>query len=135
MLGTIRTILGCVLLIHIYLPPVEAHHSGAAVDMSHTTTITGTVKEWLWANPHCWLYVININASGEAEEWGLEASPVVLMARQGLRSTTFKPGDKVAVVFFPRKDGKRGGGLVKVILSDGTMFNVGPPLPPVSPPP
>lgn len=135
MLNKTRTSLLIALLIHLYALSIEAHHSGAAVDLTRTVTITGTVKEWLWANPHCWLYVVAVNDQGEPEEWAIEAGPVVGMARQGLRNTSFKPGDKVEVMLSPRKDGKHGGGLLKVSLSGGAVFNVGAQFPSPPPPP
>ena len=30
-----------------------AHHGNAAFDETKYLTITGTVTEWFWANPHC----------------------------------------------------------------------------------
>lgn len=106
--------------------PAQAHHSGAAVDMTRTVTIAGTVKEWLWANPHCWLYVVASNDLGGTDEWAVEAGPVVGMARKGLRNSSFKPGDKVEVVLSPRKDGKNGGGLLKVtVTATGKVYEVG----------
>ena len=35
--------------------PLLAHHSNAAFDASKRLTITGSVTEWFWANPHCLL--------------------------------------------------------------------------------
>ena len=32
-----------------------AHHSFALFDRSKLITLSGTVREWKWANPHTWL--------------------------------------------------------------------------------
>jgi hypothetical protein len=52
----------------------QAHHSNTAVDLSRTIKITGTVKEFVFANPHCWLYVVVTKEDGSTEEWGLEVA-------------------------------------------------------------
>lgn len=107
-----------------------AHHSAAAIDIRRTETITGTVKEFLWANPHCWIYVLVAADDGSTEEWGIEGPPVMGMARVGIRKSTLKPGDRVEVQINPRKDGKRGGGFRSVtLLESGETFGM-PDFPP-----
>ena len=32
--------------------PVFAHHGNAAIDSSKQITVTGTITDWVWANPH-----------------------------------------------------------------------------------
>ena len=39
------------LLIMVALP-VLAHHGNAAIDNSQQVTVTGTITDWVWANPH-----------------------------------------------------------------------------------
>ena len=38
-----------VLVVHA---PLGAHHGAAAFDTNRDLTLTGTVTEWIWANPH-----------------------------------------------------------------------------------
>jgi len=35
--------------------PLLAHHATAVFDLGKRLTLTGTVTEWFWANPHCLL--------------------------------------------------------------------------------
>jgi uncharacterized protein DUF6152 len=44
--------------------PALAHHSFAMFDSDKTLTMTGTVKEFEWTNPHSWLRVM-VEESGE----------------------------------------------------------------------
>lgn len=129
---TMNRTLGATLLAACLLSAsASAHHSGAAIDMTRTLTIAGTVKEFLWANPHCWLYVLAPNDQGNVDEWALEGQAVMGMARTGLRSKTLKPGDKVEVTLAPRKDGKQGGSMKSVKLMDtGQMFQLSSAAPP-----
>jgi hypothetical protein len=108
--------------------PAQSHHSSTAVDMTRRVTITGTVKEFVFANPHCWVYVVVPSADGAAEEWGLEAGPVLSMVRLGVRNKTFKPGDKIEATLSPRRDGKPGGFLYSIkVLDTGQDYNFVPP--------
>ena len=34
---------------------LTAHHANAVFDLGKRLTLTGTVTEWFWANPHCLL--------------------------------------------------------------------------------
>ena len=43
------------LLAGVVSTPVLAHHGNAAFDVGKTLEMKGTVTEWIWANPHCWL--------------------------------------------------------------------------------
>jgi hypothetical protein len=42
----------------------HAHHSNSAYQVDEIITLTGTVKEWQWSNPHTWLYLTVENESG-----------------------------------------------------------------------
>ena len=35
--------------------PLVAHHGAATFDTEKELTLKGTVTEWIWANPHCFL--------------------------------------------------------------------------------
>ena len=37
--------------------PMFAHHGTAGYDMTKTITLTGTVTEFDWSNPHCVIYM------------------------------------------------------------------------------
>jgi hypothetical protein len=113
--------------------PAAAHHSGADVDLTRVVSIAGTVKEFVWANPHCWLYVLVPNDHGGTDEWAVESGAVMIMARTGMRSKSFKQGDKVEVKLSPRKDGRLGGSMKYVkLLETGQEFETGTQVP--SPP-
>lgn len=129
-----RTFLPGALVSSLLFTTALAHHSGAAVDTTQSVTINGTVKEFLWANPHCWLYVLVPQEQGDPQEWAIEGDPIIGIARTGLRSKSLQPGDKVEVTLAPRKDGKHGGGLRSVKLTEtGQVFEMR--APPVSPSP
>src|ERR1700722_7380182 len=106
----ISTALVAPILVGLSLSNAEAHHSGAMYDRTKDVTLEGTVKEWQWTNPHSFLQVLD----GKGVEWSIEGGAAVLMKRTGWERTSFKPGDKVIVVFHPLKSGDNGGTVTKV---------------------
>ena len=51
-----------------------AHHGNAAYDTDKKVSVSGTVTEWLWANPHCFLKIDGKNDKGEQTHWIVETS-------------------------------------------------------------
>ena len=88
---------------------VSAHHSFAAFTMTSEKTITGTVKQVDWTNPHTWIWVYVTNDQGTVETFGFEGMSPNYLARRGWSKSTLKPGDKVSVTFRPMRDGSNGG--------------------------
>ena len=99
-----------------------AHHSGAGVDRTRTVTITGTVKEFRWTNPHSWIDLEVTDAKGTAL-WSIEMNPPPYLVRSGWKSSTLKPGDKVSVTLNPIRTGEPGGIFVSVALADGRVLD------------
>jgi hypothetical protein len=58
--------------------PVFGHHSFAAFDMQKTITLTGTVKEFQWLNPHSWIQMTVKDAAGNSTDWSIEPGPAGL---------------------------------------------------------
>ena len=99
--------------------PALAHHSFAMFDFTKTVTITGTVKEFQWTNPHVVLWV---NVEGKDPKtpdlWTLEMTSPGNLTRTGWNRKALSPGDKVVVELNPLRNGNLGGALVKVTLTD-----------------
>jgi hypothetical protein len=105
----------------------QAHHSFAMFDQEKMITVEGTLKEFEWSNPHCWLHVNVVNpATGKASEWAFEMGSIGQIAAQGWKSDTVKAGDKIAIDAHPMKDGSRGGQYQAARLSDGRSFKQPP---------
>ncbi len=97
------------------LAPAHAHHSFAMFDFSKTVTITGTVKEFQWTNPHVILWVNAEGAAGESPAvWSLELTSPGNLTRGGWDRKALNAGDKVSVDLNPLRNGNHGGALVKV---------------------
>jgi hypothetical protein len=96
-----------------------AHHSFAMFDSDSTIRITGTIKEFQWANPHVWIQVNVKNDEGVVEEWSIEGGGPNQLSRNGWRPSTFKPGDAVVMIIHPMKDGATGGAFVGAKFAGG----------------
>ena len=100
-----------------------AHHSGAGVDRTRTVTISGVVKEFRWTNPHSWIDLEVSDGKGEPVVWSIEMNPPPYLVRDGWKSSTLKPGDKVSVTLNPIRTGEPGGIFVSVTLADGKVLD------------
>ncbi len=100
----------------------SAHHSGAMFDSTRTQTISGTVTEFNWVNPHSSFKVEVTGADGKSVVWAIEMNTPQNLVREGWKRTTIKAGDKVTVVVRPLRDGQPGGSYVSIKLPDGTML-------------
>jgi hypothetical protein len=111
--------------------PVLAHHSPNMFDQSKTVEVKGTVKEFHWTNPHSWVVIGSLDATGKAVEWSFEANGPGYLVRNGWKRESLKTGDKVTVTANPMRDGSAGGNIVTVLLPDGQELSamVGAPAP------
>jgi hypothetical protein len=107
-----------------------AHHSFAVFDRTKKVTLTGTVKDFQWTNPHAWIQVEVPDDKGHTTEWGVECGSPNMMVRTGWKKTSVKPGDRITVIVNPLLDGRTNGSLVTATLADGTVLGPGDAPPP-----
>lgn len=87
--------------------PASAHH-GTAVSYEQGTwiTVTGTVTEFRWRNPHSALFLDITDDDGNPVNFAIELPSPVLMSRSnGWTRATFKPGDTVEFRVHPSRTG------------------------------
>jgi hypothetical protein len=102
--------------------PAWSHHSHAMFDHDKVVTITGSVSEWVFRNPHVFLYLNVTSDSGEMVKYSVEMSNITNMIKVGFSPTTFKVGDKVTVELHPLADGRPGGNYIVATSADGKQF-------------
>jgi len=97
----------------------SAHHSTAMFYWGKNVKIASAVVErWDWTNPHTFLYVTVPTPNGP-EHWAFEGMSPNHLGRTGWTKHTLKPGDKISLVYYPLKDGRKGGFDVEVTLPNG----------------
>ena len=114
-------LVGFVLILSV---PVFAHHGNAALDVGKKVTVKGTVTQWLWANPHCWLKVDVKDENGNVVNWVGETNNAADMIEKGWSKQTFKVGDEVSVTMEPVKNGKPAGKVLEVVLPNGQTLGM-----------
>ena len=102
--------------------PLLAHHGNAAFDSSKKLTLKGTVTEWVWANPHCWLKFDVKDDKGEVIHWLAEETNPPGLINSGWYKDSLKVGDEVTVILIPTKNGRPLGRVDRVILANGKVL-------------
>ena len=103
--------------------PMLAHHSAAAYDRDSEIELAGTIKEFQYTNPHSWLIVEVVDKTGKTVDWGFEAEGPSSLLRAGIKISSLKPGEKIAVKGRPLKDGRPAAILVSVTKADGSVLS------------
>ncbi len=112
-------IAGCAMTLMLFSAPAWVHHSYAMFDTTRKVSVSGTVTEYHWTNPHASFKVSATSAAGASEIWAVEMDGPSNLIREGWKRTTLKPGDRVTVTVVPLRDGRPGGSYVGIVLADG----------------
>jgi len=103
--------------------PLLAHHGASAFDTGKKITLKGTVTQWFWANPHCFLKFDVNGDNGALVHWIAETSNPPDMLNLGWSKQSLKPGDQVSVTLEPVKNGRPVGRVLEVIFADGKTLH------------
>jgi len=100
-----------------------AHHSFSMFDTTKEVTLVGVVQEFQWTNPHSWIEIDVPNQSGGTDKWSIELNSPNNLSRQGWKSSSLKPGDKITIVIWPLKNGEKGGLFLSLTFPDGRVLD------------
>jgi len=89
-------------------------------------TITGTVAEVWFRNPHVRYYVEVINADKQIENWDVRTSSPSLLVRKGWTKNTISVGDKVVIKGHPGREGRKLLSVISIRLPDGSLLGQNP---------
>jgi len=95
-----------------------AHHGSAEYHVDREITVTGTVQEWRWTNPHTWVYLSGQDSAGRPQPWIGEGPPLTWAQQRGWSRTTLTAGEEVTLVMYPSRRDPHAG-LVKRIRRTG----------------
>lgn len=107
----------------VTLEPAWAHHSGSSYDSEHQITLTGTVTNFEWTNPHVFIFLDVKDESGSVIEWRVEGNSPNMLSRVGWRKEMIKPGDQISVSGAPARDKKPILRLIGITLANGQKFD------------
>jgi hypothetical protein len=108
--------------------PVRAHHGNSAYDEEHWVTLTGTVTEFLWTNPHCQIFLDVKDPKGNVVNWAIESQSPGILKRNNWTRTSVKPGDRITITLAPAKNGApvgfSGNKDGKIVFPDGQILKM-----------
>jgi len=92
---------GLALGVFMLSTPTFANHSENMFDKHTQVTLLGTVKSFLWANPHS-LIVLQVDQNDVGHEiyaglWRIETASLKRLASEGWTKQTLKAGDKISI--------------------------------------
>lgn len=104
----------------------QAHHSFTMFDMTKKITLTGTVTEFQWTNPHAYIEIDVPDDQGMVKHWSIELGSPSILQQSGWKFSSLKKGDRTTLIVNPLKNGQAGGFLGKATLPDGRVLGNGP---------
>ena len=104
-----------------------AHHGGSAYDTAHPMTVTGTVKDFQFIQPHPLITLEVKDDQGKVTEWSVEMTAPNHLVHYGWNGKKLKPGDQVTVTGLPSKNGLKVMNLRKISFANGQEIPLGPP--------
>jgi hypothetical protein len=96
------TLAGLIFLLPLSSNQAFAHHAATATyQHGKSVTVEGTLKEFLWRNPHSFIRVEAPDDKGVMQIWLIEGAAPTQLSEGGVTSTSFRPGDHVIVTGMP----------------------------------
>jgi hypothetical protein len=82
-----------------------AHHSFAATYyVDQNITVTGTITQFMYRNPHSFLKIDAKDAQGNVTTWSLEWGGGAQLTQDHVTRDSLKPGDVITVTGNPGRD-------------------------------
>ena len=92
---------------------------------SASVTITGTVTEFRFINPHARVYLRVVDAKGDSVLWMAEGAAGGALRRRGWTGDELKPGERITVTGAPSRDGSPNVEWRVIRLADGRELGGG----------
>jgi hypothetical protein len=103
------------------------HHSAPVFyKVNERMTVSGTVTEFRFSNPHAILRLEAVGDDGEKHVWTAETTSPSILRRRGWSQASFKPGDQVKLEGMPSVDGSYLMRITRAFREDGTEIGVPP---------
>lgn len=100
-----------------------AHHGTANYETTKSVSVTGTVTDFNFTNPHVQIFMDVKDATGKVAKWQGELTSPNHLSRSGWQKDTIKPGDVITISGFPTKSGTPEIWIQKVVLANGTQLD------------
>lgn len=103
----IRALVGAsVIALGLLGGPVSGHHGTSSYETGgELLTLSGTVTEFVWSNPHVFLLFDVMDDNDNVVHWAGEMNSPTVLRRAGWSRTVFEPGDEITLSLRPSKAG------------------------------
>src|SRR5260370_11365876 len=118
MKNKIATVLIAAFSLLVHSAPLVAHHGNASFE-EKVIKLKGTVTEWVWSNPHCFLKFDVKDEGGNVAHWAVETQGPASMTPFGWARNSFKAGDAVTETLQSVKTGAPIGRARTLTFGDG----------------
>ena len=82
-----------------------AHHGQANYNTKESVTVSGTVTDFQFVNPHSLVFLECKDDKGQPEKWQGELTSPNHLVRAGWKKNSLKPGDQVTMTGFRAMSG------------------------------
>ena len=101
---------------------VQAHHGWQEFDEKTEITVTGTVTDFHYVNPHCVVEFDVKDDKGNIQKWQGEFSNPGVLARRGWNAAYLEAGDKLTITGHPaKKDGVLALHVTRILSATGDV--------------
>lgn len=102
----------------------HGHHSfSAEFDSDKVVTVTGTISEVRFRNPHV-QYFLEAGTDGDTTRWIVAGHTMVVMRRSNITADTVKVGDRITASGYAGRNGAQKVYLESLETADGTRYEI-----------
>jgi hypothetical protein len=104
-----------------------AHHGGGLFEPEKTITVSGTVTDFQFVNPHVLVYINTVDENGAESQWAGELTSPNRLARMSnldvkWHKDILKPGDRIIMTGHPARNGAPAMDITKIVDANGTAL-------------
>ncbi|MGH7870084.1 MAG: DUF6152 family protein [Candidatus Dormibacteraceae bacterium] len=116
-----------VVLLTICIPLLAHHGTSNYATTAQGIMLSGTVTEFVWANPHVYVLFDVKDDKGNVVHWAGEMNSPAVLKAAGWSRNTLKAGDQINLTVRPNKAGTPVGLVSRTnLLVNGKPLQVGP---------
>jgi hypothetical protein len=106
--------------------PMWAHHAFAAeFDIGKPVTLTGTVTQMEWINPHAWIHIDVKGPDGKITSWMVEGGSPNILLRRGFTKHSLETGTEIVITGYQAKSGENRANGANITFKDGKRLFLG----------
>jgi hypothetical protein len=106
--------------------PLAAHHGAGVFEPEKKVTVSGTVTDFQFVNPHVLVYMTVKGEDGQEVQWGGELTSPNRLARDARavrwHKEIIKAGDSLTMTGHPARNGAPMMDILKIVDAQGTVL-------------